>query len=282
MRAQVRRPVPCGRPDLLDGVGSIEPVDVNFTFGRLSATLTAPPDFDATFLQLPYCEEGECDSELSVHIEPGAAPFDALGRARMNGPDCIEVGFPRWIAAVERHKASVKMATADRTDLQFCYSVLASVGVAWTMLRGGLALHASAVEVGNGEAYLFSGRSGAGKSTVAALLADGAPLADDRTLLWKTGDGFEVESAPNTHRGVAQVKRIFFLGRGRTTRFVKLRRAAATAELLRHVIVWDADGPLYDTVLSRVTEVTGSVECFSLDVSLDDVSLDFLGLPGER
>ena len=255
---------------------------MKFTFGRLSATLTAPPDFDPTFRQLPYCTAGECDSGLSISITVGDAPSNGSGKARMAGPERLEISFPRWSAAVEGDHAKVAMAMEEKTDLQFCYSVLASVGVAWTMLKGGLALHASVVESGSGDAFVFAGKSGAGKSTVAALLAPDGPLADDRALLWKTADGFEVESAPNTHHGAARVRRLFFLGRGPTTRLKRMGRRAATAELLRHIIIWDADGPLHEAVLSRVAEVASLVDCFSLDCSLDDVSLELLGQPREE
>lgn len=56
--------------------------------------------------------------------------------------------------------------------------------------QGALVLHASAVSV-DGRAVLFAGRAGAGKSTLAALLArDGAPvLADDGVLLEESQDG---------------------------------------------------------------------------------------------
>ena len=254
---------------------------MKFTFGRLSANLTAPPQLSRTLQELPYCATGEADSGLSVHIELADGAGHAPGRARMTAPGRIEIEFPRWTATVDGDRARVAMALEDEADLQFCYSVLASVGVAWTMLKGGLALHASAVRTRAGDALVFAGRSGAGKSTVAELLADGSPLVDDRALLWKTNRGFEVESAPNTHRGAARVGRLFFLAQGQATRLERMGTAAATAELLRHIIIWDADGPLHRVVLSRVADVAGAIECFSLDCSLDDVSLDLLVKSGE-
>ena len=249
---------------------------MKFTFGRLSASLSAPPQLSRTLEKLPYCAAGETDSSLSVRIELTRSVEGAPGCARMTGPDRIEIVFPRWTAAVDGDEARVTMALEEETDLQFCYSVLASVGVAWTMLKGGLALHASAVRSSAGAAFVFAGRSGAGKSTVAGLLADGAPLADDRALLWKTSRGFEVESAPNTHRGAAVVSRIFFLAQGEATRFKGMGTAAATAELLKHVIMWDAAPPLHRMVLSLVAQLADEVECFALDCSLADVSLDLL------
>ena len=282
MRARVRWPVPRGRPDVLGGADSIEPDDVKFTFGRLSASLSAPPPLSRTLEKLPYCAAGETDSSLSVHIELARSTEGAPGCARMTGPERIEIEFPRWTAVVDGDEARVTMALEEETDLQLCYSVLASIGVAWTMLKGGLALHASAVRSSAGAAFVFAGRSGAGKSTVAELLADGAPLADDRALLWKAGRGFEVESAPNTHRGAARVSRIFFLARGEATRYRRMGPAAATAELLKHVIMWDAAPPLHRMVLSRVAQLAGAVECFALDCSLDDISLDLLLESRER
>lgn len=54
----------------------------------------------------------------------------------------------------------------------------------------GFVLHSSAVSV-NGQAYIFTGSSGAGKSTAARLLADFFPrLADDYLYIRKTEDKF--------------------------------------------------------------------------------------------
>ncbi len=64
----------------------------------------------------------------------------------------------------------------------------------WLRLRGVACLHASAVAI-EGQAVLFLGTSGAGKSTTAAALAQlGYPvLSDDLTALTEQGDGFVVQ-----------------------------------------------------------------------------------------
>ncbi|HZU84817.1 MAG TPA: hypothetical protein VE987_17925 [Polyangiaceae bacterium] len=68
-------------------------------------------------------------------------------------------------------------------------------------LRGGLALHASAVAVGDG-AVLFVGPSGAGKSTAAAALCvghGGRLLADDAALLDVGASGADVLPCEEDH-----------------------------------------------------------------------------------
>lgn len=62
-------------------------------------------------------------------------------------------------------------------------------------LRGGLLLHASAVEVG-GRAYLFPGPSGTGKSTAAAAVPGAAPIGEDRCVVRRTESGWRVGSIP--------------------------------------------------------------------------------------
>ena len=60
----------------------------------------------------------------------------------------------------------------------------------------GFVLHASASFI-NGKAYLFTGKSGAGKSTVMKLLAKKyPPLADDSIILKKEGDIFYAYQTP--------------------------------------------------------------------------------------
>lgn len=60
--------------------------------------------------------------------------------------------------------------------------------------RSGFVLHSAAVVVG-GEAYVFFGHSGAGKSTVASL-SDGALLSDDLVLLQKIRDSWSAATTP--------------------------------------------------------------------------------------
>ncbi len=88
-----------------------------------------------------------------------------------------------------------------------------------TEKHGGFGIHASCANV-NGRAYLFLGKSGAGKSTSVELLKDKYPtISDDMTLLKKIGQKYYVFNTPFLEKSwwikkshdLYQIDKIFFI-----------------------------------------------------------------------
>jgi len=167
--------------------------------------------------------------------------------------------------------------------------------------RGALVVHASAVSV-EGRAVLFAGRAGAGKSTLAALLArEGATiLADDGVLLEESAGGLRaVPSYPGlrlfsdssaaaaltlagpergddfTKRRVvdatkpemfqsaaAPLGRIYVLSEGPALSIDRVSRRDAAMEIVRHAYRADVEDPL---VLRRQLDAIAGFSA-SLDV----------------
>ena len=76
----------------------------------------------------------------------------------------------------------------DGVRHQYALDSLLRVLLTWQLLgHHGFLLHAATV-MRNGKAYLFTGRSGAGKSTVASLSPQGSVLTDEISLL-RRGNG---------------------------------------------------------------------------------------------
>jgi len=117
-------------------------------------------------------------------------------------------------------------------------------------LNGGALVHSAGAAIG-GQAYLFAGRSGAGKSTFSRLLADGDMpcdlLSDDRMVVRLLPDGFHAFGTPwpgdagiaSNHE--APLARIFFLKHSAKNAIVPLSPSAALDETLRVVSL-----PWYD------------------------------------
>jgi hypothetical protein len=105
------------------------------------------------------------------------ARLDVGGVGRFEIRDGREVS----IALVQDHDPSILLL-----------SLVGPVMAVVLCQRGGFALHASAVSIA-GEAVLFLGVSGSGKSTTAAALTAAGQrfLADDIVALVETGDGYE-------------------------------------------------------------------------------------------
>ncbi len=160
--------------------------------------------------------------DLTLQVAPGAPPLAycevdvAAASARLAlDPDVDWGPQPAWFT----------------TLLQVLAAHLA-------VTRGGLLLHAAAVEV-RGRAWLCAGDSGAGKTTLSRLLlAQGATLlADDRCLVVPHAGHANVGGAPwggelPCRGGEVEASHLFFLEKGPHHERLRLGPAAATARLL--------------------------------------------------
>jgi hypothetical protein len=104
----------------------------------------------------------------------------------------------------------------------------------------GVEVHGFGVRDSMGDGLLFVGQSGAGKTTMARLWADGEDaviLSDDRIVLRRTGDGISMYGTPwhgeamYADPGSAPLRGIFLLRHGTDNRLTSLRPAQATARL---------------------------------------------------
>jgi hypothetical protein len=122
----------------------------------------------------------------------------------------------------------------------------------------GFLLHAASV-VRDGRAYIFAGRSGAGKSTVASLSPAGTVLTDEISLL-RFSDGYwqaygtpfwgEFRAAGmNRHFPIA---RIYFLTQDRQDRFVTLSAKQVLRALLPCVLFFSSEKRANEVLLSTL------------------------------
>ncbi|MEJ7811604.1 MAG: hypothetical protein WKG32_14420 [Gemmatimonadaceae bacterium] len=137
---------------------------------------------------------------------------------------------------------------------------------------GGLVLHASCL-LEDGEALLFMGHSGAGKSTMAEL-AEGRGadvLSDDRTILTVRKDGRVVAWGTPWHgsytRGSARsapVAAIFLLVQDARDAIVPLPGARAFGELLVRLVRPTVDRRELELTIGTAERVAASVRCAEL------------------
>lgn len=111
----------------------------------------------------------------------------------------------------------------------------------------GFLLHAATV-VQDGKAYVFMGRSGAGKSTVASLSPQGSVLTDEISLLRRVDGVWHAYGTPfwGEFRAAGQnrrapVERIFALAQAEHNRTSRLAARPALAELLGNTLFFSGE-----------------------------------------
>ena len=137
-------------------------------------------------------------------------------------------------------------------------------------LGEGVELHALGLEDQDGAGYLFSGHSGAGKSTTARLWMSQPGvrlLSDDRIILRKKNNQYYMYGTPwhgdagVSSAGCAPLSAIFLLEQSPTNEFQAMPLAKASAELFARCFVpyYLADGMQF--ALSFFDELTRSIPC---------------------
>jgi hypothetical protein len=156
----------------------------------------------------------------------------------------------------------------DGVRHQYALDSLLRVLLSWKLLgHRGFLLHAATV-IRSGKAYLFTGRSGAGKSTVASLAPEGSVLTDEISLLRRENGAWRAHGTPfwgefraagsNTS---APVGGIFRLQQAAENQATALRPLAMLRALLPNVLFFSADAEanrrLLEILSQAATEISG-------------------------
>jgi hypothetical protein len=175
---------------------------------------------------------------------------------------------------------------SDTTDPFPLRAPLHELWTQFLLMRGrGALLHSCALLAG-GQVHLFAGASGAGKSTIAALLSRryGTILSDDRVIVRPEGDGFVAYGTPwhglkpfasPRHGRLASVH---FLAHGTRTQRLALPRHEAAARLLSCCFLagWQPQGT--EDLLETCVRIVDSVPCYAFPFTPDDSAPRVAGL----
>jgi hypothetical protein len=227
-------------------------------FGRFLTPDAAPAfAFDVTVVEADDPERN-ADAELRVAQDDGrwqiargdfSAQWDVAGR-------CGWIRQPRNPYSVD-------------TLLRIVHTVILS-------REGGFLLHASSA-IRNGRAFLFTGPSGAGKTTIARLApADATVLTDEISYVRRGAGGFVAFGTPFAGEwgdaGVparAPVGAFFSLGHSAATTRAPLARAAAVRTLMRNILFFAEDAALTGCVFETACEFATHVHGFHLAFAPD-------------
>lgn len=239
----------------------------------------------------PFISDSDPDITLFVHYGPapyedlGPVIFDSGGKWVLHRTEdkliiFIRQGFssaPHQIVALDTDlKGGDIYCMGDywtTHDLSSLGYPLEEVLVVNVLAQGrGVLLHASAVSDG-GRGILFSGASGAGKSTMAIIWErqdDVEALSDDRVIVRKHGDRFWGYGTPwhGTARmsspNAAPIDRIFLIHHAEKNSMVPLSPMDAASRLLVRSFptFWDKQG--MEFTLAFLDELAQTVPCYEL------------------
>ena len=173
------------------------------------------------------------------------------------------------------HRAQVT-CTKRVYSLNSCVRVLCAVTLA---REGGFLVHASSVERG-GRAYLFVGRSGAGKTTIARLCTSGRVLSDEISAVRRAGKRFHCFSTPfwgdlvptREESVSAPIAGLFFPVQAAQPKRVPLSPAQAATQLLESIVVFGEDpstvAKVLDTSCAFARETESALLHFRPDPSV--------------
>jgi len=154
------------------------------------------------------------------------------------------------------------------------YAIDSVLRVVHTLIQapqGGFLLHgASAIR--NGRAFLFSGVSGAGKTTISRLAPpDVILLTDEISYIRREGECYRACGTPFAgelarvgENATAPIERLFFLAKGPNNRIDPIETSDALRMLLRNILFFADDSVLVKMVFSSACEFLARVPAFRL------------------
>ncbi len=254
------------------------PVAVRGDIGDLAAVYARFPTSDAPALTV--------DVERVAGFDRAQGPEYPAFRRAMGPGQALRV--ERYDAEGEIDTGELPLTARFRVgpspnSLEACVRIAASLALA---RHGALILHASAVEHA-GRALVFTGVSGAGKSTISSLL-DRAPsrkIGDELLVLSRDSDGaWQVYVPPYlgpagiAHGAHAPLAAVHFLVQAPHHGRTPLAQPAALREILRHVLIYVAEPRTAEHILALAADLTREVPFHRLEFRKDAGVAGVLGI----
>jgi hypothetical protein len=145
-------------------------------------------------------------------------------------------------------------------------SVLRIVNTLALARKGGFLLHASSA-IRNGHAFLFSGASGVGKTTIVKFAPpDASVLSDDISCaIYRRGCFNAIGTPFHSERGLpgenlgAPIKTLYLLAKGPKNKVEPIKNAAAVRGLLENILFFVSDPELVKLVFDAACEFVNRV-----------------------
>lgn len=282
-----------------------------FRIGEVSLGLSGDGDHEPTFGDAPELfrsEESFCDLEIMLQWEnellspPGRLRFDsgsvwklyddsvgATGdmvfdfSSSVIGPD----PYKRLHVDCDFRRALLVLNRSYFPDPASCrpmdYPLDELVVVHRLGRERGVEVHAAGMRDDDGNAYLFLGHSGAGKSTTTRLWNQQhsmTVLSDDRIILrerdgevWMHGTPWHGEAAFAAPEK-ARIDRLFVLEHAPQNRILPLQGSRAVGEIMARSFLPFYDGAALENTMSFLQEMVATIPCYRLEFRPDGTAVD--------
>ncbi len=149
-----------------------------------------------------------------------------------------------------------------------------------TTINGEIMIHGSGVKC-NGRGWVFTGRSGSGKTTMAGIFDRNGDrvVHDDRLILMKNDGRWVMHSTPvyrNDEPRSSEVDHLWIISHGRSNISAPLSGAEAAGLIMANCIQQNWDGDATARLVASVTDLASSVKISSLQFLPDNSIHDYL------
>ena len=251
------------------------------------------------------------DPELTIEVKPGRASIPAGAAKVFNAPLLEDApggpqqsGEPFWEVAADE-KATYVMVTlkepvrfpvliiprgkmpwqlfADETGIEINplpYPVDGLILYFLTSLKGDIMIHGSGV-ICDGRGWIFTGKSGSGKTTMAKIFDSSGDrvVHDDRLILVKEGAGWMMHSTPvyrNDEPRSAEVDHLWIISHGKSNISTPLSGAEAAGLILANCIQQNWDREASAQLMASVTDLAATVKVSRLSFLPDSRVRDYI------
>lgn len=219
---------------------------------------------------------GPVHSCITVHVDVFAGGSKQSALLDMDRPDvrfdpCREDWILNWTGLYGRYCLKTNTGwmrnglhpAGLNSFLRFVFSLA-------LIRKSGCLLHASSL-IRNGQAYLFPGKSGAGKTTITRISPDTVLLSDDISLIRASSTGHMAFGTPfsgagNTHgeNRAAPLKGIYFPVKDKANYLEKLNAVQALGRLLSNAVFFARDPDLSRRLFDFCADIARCTPAYDL------------------
>jgi len=177
---------------------------------------------------------------------------------------------------IDQRESIAEFQISPSRSMQEVEYLIRIASAIWIFEKGGLLIHGAAL-VRNDHGYLFTGHSGAGKTTVCRVSKDALILNDDLIAIGFSESGWEVLATPfsnptqnEPNPGKAPLKAILKLNQAKEHRIDEVLTVIALADLLTHIPVLSIRKENMELIMGRCHHILKEVKTYNLNFLPDD------------